>query len=750
MTRTKTISVQGMTCAACSAAVERVVSRLSFVAEASVNLATEQLRVTYNDTAGSLQEIAAAVSRAGYTLVESQAEQKADARFSEQHKTLLQQRNRLIVAIVFTIPLFYLAMAHMITFVTLPYPTFLEPMSHPVTFGLVQLALTLPVLVCGRHFYTSGFKSLFKLHPNMDSLVAVGTSAAVAYSLWSLILVLRGNTHAVMDLYFESAAMIIALIMVGKYLEARAKRKTGDAIASLYALSVPTATVERDGEVAELPIEELAVGDTILVRPGAKIPADGVIVAGSAAIDESMITGESMPVEKGVGDAITGATLNKNGALRIKVTRLGADSTLAQIIKLVEEAQGQKAPIAKLADIVSGYFVPVAMAIALLAAVGWLIAGEGISFALKIFVSVLVIACPCALGLATPTAIMVGTGKGAANGILYKNGEALETAKATQVALFDKTGTITAGHPAVTDILPATGFDGTALLALAAAAEQHTEHPLGEAIVAKAQEQNIPLQSSTNYKIVAGRGIEVAVGTGTVLAGNQAWMREQQIDCADLAQTADALAAQGKTPLFFAKNGTLAGLIVVADPIKPGSPEAIATLRGWGIHTVMLTGDHAKTANAIARQAGVDEVIAEVLPHQKAEAVARYQAQGRVVMVGDGINDAPALAAADVGMAIGSGTDVAIESADVVLMGHSLESVCAAIRLSSAVIRNIKQNLFWAFCYNSIGIPIAAGLLYLFGGPLLNPILAAAAMSLSSVSVVANALRLNFLKLGNR
>lgn len=747
MTHT-TLTVKGMTCAACSASVERVVSKLDFVQSAAVNLATEKMSVTFDETAGSIDDIAAVIERAGFSIVQPSEAPSDSQRFAEQEQSLKQQRNTLIVALVFTIPLFYIAMAPMIGFVRLPYPAFLDHTAHPVTNALVQLALTIPVLVCGRNFYINGFKALFKLHPNMDSLVAVGTSAAFLYSLASLIRVLAGNHHAVMDMYFESAAMIVTLIMVGKYLEARAKRKTGNAIASLYSLSVPTATVDRDGVVSEVALEDLVIGDIVLVRPGAKVPADGIIVEGTSALDESMLTGESMPVEKGVGDTVTGATVNKNGALRVQVTRLGEDSTLAQIIRLVEEAQGQKAPIAKLADIVSGYFVPISMGIGLLAAVIWLIAGQEFSFALKIFVSVLVIACPCALGLATPTAIMVGTGKGAANGILFKNGEALETAKGVSVVLFDKTGTITEGRPVVTDILPADGFDETALLTLAASAEHMAEHPLGEAIVSAAQQRNLTLHKSGSYTALPGLGIEVAVDGHTVLAGNRALMEQRGIDISALADSSDALAAQARTPMYFSKDGLIAGLIAVADTVKPGSPEAIATLKEWGIKTVMLTGDNKTTAAAIAKQVGIEETVSEVLPQDKAALVARYRADGSIVaMVGDGINDAPALASADVGIAIGSGTDVAIESADVVLMGSSLTGVCKAIKLSRAVIRNIRQNLFWAFCYNSIGIPIAAGLLFAFGGPLLSPVIAAAAMSLSSVSVVANALRLNFLKL---
>ncbi|MEG2634280.1 MAG: copper-translocating P-type ATPase, partial [Oscillospiraceae bacterium] len=560
--------------------------------------------------------------------------------------------------------------------------------------------------------------------------------------------IIQGDAHASMDMYFESGAMIIALIMVGKYLEARAKQKTGNAIASLYSLSSPTATVEKDGRSEIVDIDFLKVGDIVIVKPGEKIPADGVVVEGASSVDESMLTGESMPIDKKAGDSVTGATVNKNGALRVRVGRLGRDSTLSQIIHLVEEAQGQKAPIAKLADVVSGYFVPISMSIALVAAVIWALAGRDLSFVLKIFVSVLVIACPCALGLATPTAIMVGTGKGASKGILFKNGEAIETAKAVTVVLLDKTGTITKGEPAVTDIAAKNGFSESELIALAAAAEHLSEHPLGEAIVRCADEKGLKLGKSEGYTALSGLGIEVTVDGRRINGGNLAYMHKLNVDVHSAESEAQALANEAKTPLYFAADGVFAGIVAVADVVKHDSREAIARLHHLGIRTVMITGDNKATANAIAASVGIDEVVAEVMPEDKADVVKRYRESGDcVAMVGDGINDAPALAFSNVGIAIGSGTDVAIESADIVLMGSSLLGVASAIKLSRAVIRNIKQNLFWAFCYNSVGIPIAAGLLFAFGGPLLNPVIAAAAMSLSSVSVVSNALRLNLIKL---
>ncbi len=748
---TETATIKGMSCAACSAGVERAVGRLPFVQGVSVNLTTEKMTVSFDERGGSMDDISAAITRAGFKMVPREQEVSALERMKEQDEELLSKKRRLVAALIFTVPLFYISMAHMITFVRLPYPAFLEPMSHPLAFALVQLALAVPVMICGRNFYIDGYRLLFAGHPNMDTLVAVGTSAAFVYSVWSLIRIIGGDASAAMDMYFESCAMIITLVMVGKFMEARAKKKTRGAIAKLYDLAPPTATVERDGEAVEIPAGELALGDIMIIRPGAKVPADGVVVEGSSSLDESMLTGESMPVERTVGDAVVGATINKNGALRVRVTRLGEDSALAGIIRLVEEAQGGKAPIAKLADIVAGYFVPAAIGIAVFAAAAWLIAGKDISFALRVFVSVLVIACPCALGLATPTAVMVGTGKGAANGILFKNGEALETARGVDTVMFDKTGTITEGKPVVTDILCSEGADEDALLALAASAERMAEHPLGDAIRAEATARGLALPESGGFEALPGHGIKVVVDGDEVLAGNRSLMDEREIDVSALAAEAEDLERQAKTPMYFARAKKLVGIIAVADTVKRGSAEAIAELKAMGLRTVMITGDNKKTADVIAAQVGIDETIAEVLPADKQSVVEKAMKSGkRVAMVGDGINDAPALAMADVGIAIGTGTDVAIESADVVLMGSSLSGVASAIYLSRAVIRNIKQNLFWAFCYNSIGIPVAAGLLYIFGGPLLSPVIGAAAMSLSSVSVVSNALRLNFLKLDDK
>ncbi len=573
----------------------------------------------------------------------------------------------------------------------------------------------------------------------MDTLVAIGTG--VAAFLFSLASLLRGD-H--MQLYFESAAIVVALVMVGKFMEARAKGRTGESIRRLMDLAPKTALVVRDGKEVEVLAAEIAVGEIVIVRPGEKIPVDGEIIEGHTAIDESMLTGESIPVEKGVGDMVVGAAINKNNGFRFRATRIGADTTLAQLIRLVEEAQGVKAPIARMADIVSGYFVPVALGIALLAAILWLVAGEGFGFALTIFVSVLVIACPCALGLATPTAIMVGTGKGAENGIVFKNGAALETCHKVDLVLLDKTGTITEGKPKVMAVIPGQGFAADAFLALAAGAEQGTEHPLGEAILRAAAEKGLPLAKAENFTAIPGHGVSVDVGGERVYAGNRRLMEKEGVELGDLGAKAEALAAAGQTPMFFSLGRNIAGVVAVADEVKPSSRRAVEILHRQGIKTVMITGDNARTAAAVAKAVGIDEVLAEVLPQDKAGEVMKLREAGyTVAMIGDGINDAPALVGADIGMAIGSGTDVAISSADIILMSNDLMGVPAAIKLSKAVIRNIKQNLFWAFGYNTLGIPIAAGILYPFFGLLLNPMIAAAAMSLSSVSVVTNALRLN-------
>jgi Cu+-exporting ATPase len=621
-------------------------------------------------------------------------------------------------------------------------------MAYPVNFVTTQLILVLPVMVLGRAFYIAGFKALWKGHPNMDSLVALGTSAAFFYSIYGTVMVYLGTTHYAMHLYYETAAVILALVTLGKYLESVSKGKTSEAIKKLLDLAPKKARVLRgsgnQAEEVEVGIEEVAAGDILVVRPGEKIPVDGIVTQGRSAIDESMITGESLPIEKQVGDRVIGASINKNGSFQYEATNVGEDSTLAQIIQLVENAQGSKAPIARMADKVSGVFVPIVMVLAVFAGLAWFFLGqETWIFSLTITISVLVIACPCALGLATPTAIMVGAGKGAENGVLIKSGDALETARNVTTIVFDKTGTITEGKPVVTDLLPAGNHTPTELLQLAASVEKGSEHPLGEAIVIEARKQALALQEVDGFEAIPGHGIQGTIAGSPVLLGNQKWLEKQNVVIDGLIEQAQQLAHEGKTPMYVAKDGEAIGIIAVADTIKESSRKAIERLHQMGLYVAMITGDNARTAQAIAKQVGIDEVISDVLPEDKAAKVAGLQAKGqKVAMVGDGINDAPALAQADVGIAIGSGTDVAIESADIVLMRSDLMDVPSAIELSRATIKNIKENLFWAFAYNVLGIPVAMGVLHLFGGPLLNPMIAGAAMSFSSVSVLLNALRL--------
>ena len=650
-------------------------------------------------------------------------------------------KRNLTISAIFAVPLLFIAMADM---VGIPMPAFLSPMQSPVSYALIQLALSLPIVWIGRRFFVDGFKALSKGHPNMDSLVALGTSAAFLYSLYGTYHVLEGHAHFAMNLYYESAGVILTLITLGKYFEDVSKGKTSMAIQTLVGLAPKMATVLRDGQEVEVPVEEVQVGDLIRVKPGEKVPVDGVVTEGNSTVDESMLTGESIPVSKSVGDEVIGASLNKTGSFILKATKIGKDTALSQIIQLVEQAQGSKAPIAKLADKVSGVFVPIVIVLALVSGLAWYFLGqESWVFALTITISVLVIACPCALGLATPTAIMVGTGKGAENGILLKSGEALEEANHVNMVVFDKTGTITNGTPVVTDVVTADSTDADALIRLAASLEVASEHPLGEAIVAKAKEQGAAFDEVTNFEAIPGFGIKGHVGETLVFLGNEKWMRENGLANVEMNDKANHFAEQGKTPLYIGYNDAVQGLIVVADTVKESSARAIQTLHEMGIQVAMMTGDHERTAQAIAAEVGIDRVFSEVLPQDKANYVSKLQEEGYIVaMVGDGINDAPALAQAQVGIAIGTGTDVAIESADAVLMKSDLMDVPAMLKLSRATIRNIKENLFWAFAYNVIGIPFAMGVLHLFGGPLLNPMIAGAAMSFSSVSVVLNALRL--------
>jgi len=747
---TQSLAIGGMTCAACSARVERTLKKLDGVTDATVNLATERAQVTFDDKTLQVADLIAAVVKSGYeAAIPKPAQNDADReRRQREIKTL---RTKLIISAIFAFPLLYIAMVPMISAPWLPFHGALMRMMHDHAFayGLTQLLLTLPTVAVGYRFYTVGYKLLLHRSPNMDSLIAIGTTAAVLFSAWSLMRIAAGDTHAVHSLYFESAGVIITLILLGKTLEAVSKGKTSEAIKKLMGLAPRTAIVVRDGEEREVPIADVLVGDIVVVKPGSRIPVDGTVLDGMTAIDESMLTGESMPLNKGAGDSVYAATINTTGTIRFTAEKIGADTALAQIIRLVEDAQGSKAPIAQMADIVSGYFVPIVFVIALLAGLAWgIFSNEGAEFALTIFISVLVIACPCALGLATPTAIMVGTGKGAESGILIKGGEALETAHRIETVILDKTGTITEGRPTVTDVLTIGAVDADLLLQITASAERGSEHPLGQAIVNSAQERGFDLADADAFKSLTGRGIEAQLGETSVLVGNRKLMTEREIALETLENSAESLAQVGKTPMFVALDGSLAGIIAVADVVKPSSRAAVEALHKMGIEVAMITGDNARTAAAIAAQVGIDRVLAEVLPQDKSNEVKKLQAEGkRVAMVGDGINDAPALAQADVGIAIGSGTDVAMESADIVLMRSDLVDVPAAVELSKRTIRNIKQNLFWAFGYNVVGIPIAAGVLHLFGGPLLNPMFAAAAMSLSSVSVLTNALRLKQIRL---
>ena len=751
----QTFNVSGMTCSACSAHVEKAVCRLEGVAEVNVSLLTNSMQVTYDEDAASSEAIIAAVKNSGYGASLPQAAGTAAPAVRQEDVMageLAQMKHRMVWSFAFLIPLFYISMGHMMG---APLPGFLTGMDNALAFAFTQLLLTLPIMYLNDKYYKVGFKTLFRGAPNMDSLIAVGSMAAVAYGVFAIYQIGFGLGHGDgdlvakyhMDLYFESAGMILTLITLGKFLETRSKGKTSQAITRLMDLAPKTARVLREGGEMEIPVEEVLVGDRIVVRPGQAIPVDGTVVEGASAVDESALTGESLPVDKGPGDKVAAASINKSGSFVFEATRVGQDTTLAQMIRLVEEASSSKAPIAKLADKVAGVFVPVVMVIAAVTALVWLAVTHSPEQALTAGVAVLVISCPCALGLATPVAIMVGTGKGAENGILVKSAEALETLHAIDTVVLDKTGTLTQGRPQVTDILPAGSVTESALLGLAACLEAPSEHPLGAAIVEEAGARGLPRQPVERFAAVHGRGVEAVLGGRRCLAGNRAMMEEAGVDLSAWEDRAQALAAQGKTPLYFAKDTSLLGLIAVADTPKPTSRDAVAAFRSLGIDVIMLTGDNRRTADAIGAQLGVTEVMAEVLPQDKERKVSELQSQGRkVAMVGDGINDAPALARADVGLAIGAGTDVAIESADIVLMKSDLLDAAAAVELSRATIRNIKENLFWAFFYNSLGIPLAAGVFFPLLGWQLNPMFAAAAMSLSSVCVVSNALRLRFFK----
>ncbi len=723
--------------------MERALKKLDGVQDANVNLTTKKATMKYDDNIIKISEIKKAIEDAGFTPLDLEMGAGVDRDKIAKENEIRTLRERLITAAVFTVPLFYISMGYMIG---MPLPKILDPVHNPLNFALVQMALAILVMFAGRKFYTVGYKTLFRGTPNMDSLIAIATSAAFIYGLYAVIKIIGGNSDMVTELYFDSIGVIITLIMLGKYLESVSKGKTSEAIKALMGLQPKEATIIRDGKEVKIPIEEVEVGHVIVVKPGEKIPVDGIVTDGYTSVDESMLTGESIPVEKNKGDKVTGGSINKNGSITFETQKVGKDTVLAQIIKLVEDAQGSKAPIARMADVIARYFVPTVISIAVISGGMWYIAGKSFEFVLTVFISVLIIACPCALGLATPTAIMVGTGRGAEYGVLIKGGEALETAHKTDTVIFDKTGTITEGTPEVTDIITEHGILEDELLAVAVSAEKGSEHPLGEAIVKAGEEKGIELKNVEQFMAVPGHGIEAVIENKNVLLGNKKLMMDKDIEIT-LQNESDRLAIEGKTPMYIAIDGRLAGIIAVADIVKESSKEAIDALHDMGIQVAMITGDNKGTAEAIARQVGIDIVLAEVLPGDKANEVKKLQEQGKkVAMVGDGINDAPALAQADIGIAIGSGTDVAMESADIVLMKSDLRDVVTAIQLSKKTIINIKQSLFWALGYNSIGIPIAAGVLYLLGGPLLNPMIGSAAMAMSSVSVVSNSLRLRKFK----
>ena len=749
-------NVTGMTCAACQARVQKSVSNLTGVQECNVNLLKNSMVVTYDDKNVNSGQIIAAVEKAGYGASIQQVKGKSAAQAVSPVDTVKKEyetmKRRVIWSFVFTIPLFYISMGHMMGW---PLPGFFLGTENSMIYALTLFLLALPVAIINNKYYRMGFKTLFHGSPNMDSLIALGSGASLAYGVYALYKIAWGFGYGDLamvnqfthDLYFEGAGTILTLITLGKFFEARAKGRTSDAINKLMNLAPKKATVVRNGVETVIPAEEVEKGDILIVKAGESVPVDGVLLEGSGSVDESAITGESIPVDKQAGDKVIGATINQSGYFRMRADKVGDETALSQIIKLVDEATSSKAPIAKLADKVAGIFVPIVIGIALLAMVVWLICGATFEFAMTIAVSVLVVSCPCALGLATPTAIMVGTGRGASNGILIKSAEALETAHSVNVVVMDKTGTITQGKPVVTDLACHSGVTEDYLLQIAASLEKLSEHPLARAIVAEAEKRNTQFLPVEQFEQIPGQGIKGSIQGLACLAGNQKLLNAEGIHDEALEQLQDQMADQGKTPLFFAAAGKLIGMVAVADVVKPTSKQAIDDLQTMGIEVVMLTGDHKKTAEAIRKQVGVDRVVAEVLPQDKEQEVRKLQESGKkVAMVGDGINDAPALARADVGIAIGAGTDVAMESADIVLMRNDLLDVTGAIELSKATIRNIKENLFWAFFYNIIGIPIAAGCWYTAFHLKMNPMVAALAMSFSSVFVVSNALRLRFFK----
>jgi len=730
--------VKGMTCAACVKRVEKTLSKLDGVDLCEVNIATEKAFVKYDPKKVSVEAMMHAVSKAGYELL-------AEGEIKNENA---EYKKKLIISAIFTIPLLYVAMVPMLSFIPFNVPYFMDMMRFPLIYAIIEIILTIPILIAGYKFYVVGFKNLFEMSPNMDSLIAIGTSSALIYSFYNVSEIIRGRYMAVDSLYFETAGVIITLILLGKFLETRSKGRTGDAIKKLVELAPKMAAVIKDDMEKTVNVSEVRKGDILIVRPGERIPVDGVVVSGNSSVNEAMLTGESMPVEKNEGSKVYAASINTSGTFMFRAEKVGKDTALSQIIRLVEDAQTKKAPIARLADVVSGYFVPVVCIIALIAGISWYIGTRDFGFSLKIFISILVIACPCALGLATPTAIMVGTGKGAENGILIKSGESLEITHKINTVVLDKTGTITKGEPKLTDIIPIKCVEEDELLKLAASAERLSEHPLSKAVVKEAESRKLDLYMNMQFTSIAGMGIKAFNGDDEILIGNKKLMLENIINTYALEDEVERLSKQGKTAVFVSVNQKLSGILGIADVVKEDSKEAIAKLKAMGIEVMMITGDNEITARAIGAEVGIDKIISEVMPEDKAMHIRKLQESGKkVAMVGDGINDAPALAQADVGIALGAGSDVAIESAGIVLMGSNLLGVASAIKLSKKTIKNIKENLFWAFGYNVLGIPVAAGILYLFGGPLLNPVIGAAAMSLSSVSVLTNALRLKRLKL---
>jgi len=765
-----TIKIGGMSCAACSARIEKALRALNGVENAIINLASENAVIVFNTKIINISNIKNAILKLGYQVIEDSTPQVHEKEKARKDHEIKIQKIKLIISAVFTLPLLYIAMAPMISrnavfAVPLPFPAFFIPMDYPLRYAILQIVLTIPVIIAGFRFYTFGFKNLFHLSPNMDSLIAIGTSAAVIFSFFNVFQITQGDHMAADSLYFETASVIITFVLLGKFLETLSKGRAGDAIKKLMSLAPKTAVIIENGKEKEIPIENVIQGHIIAVKPGTKIPVDGIVTEGISSVNESMLTGESMPVDKKTGDKAYAATINGNGFFYLKAEKTGSKTLLAQIIKLVEDAQNSKAPIAKLADIVSGYFVPVVCVIALIAGTAWFFAAaagitnisaekSALEFSLTIFISVLVIACPCALGLATPIAIMAAAGKGAKKGILIKNGHSLETAGKIQTIVFDKTGTITEGRPEVTDVIVGNSEWGVSVwenvpdvynnfLQYAAAAEKRSEHPLGQAIVRAAEKKGLQIPEIDQFTAIPGYGIKSIIKKTTVLAGNKKFMEQNNIDFGKLEDIYNKLTFEGKTPIFVAISEKIAGIIAAADVIKNNSKHAIQKCYKMGIDVVMLTGDNKQVSELIAKAIGIKKIIPEVMPQDKIAIIKKLQDESKkVAMVGDGINDAPALAQADIGIAIGSGTDAAIEAADIVLIKNNLEDVPEAINLSKRTLRIIKQNLFWAFCYNALGIPIAAGVLYIFGGPLLNPMFAAAAMSLSSLSVVLNALRI--------